>query len=463
MTSRLGAKRSTVAAMMAAIVIAACGDTPEPRPQWTIAIVSDAALPQYGDRLLVEVLPADQQAPCAECRRQIPVDARTVWPVELGITPPAGPSPRVRVRLHRSQHATAEGLPNGAGAIDVLGMLPVPSGVTRVVVKLAMDCFGMTSDVLAGTTCDPALHTSGPQRVLPIADAASLALRPGDWAPGRSRPCPGEAPGDMACITGGAFLLGDDRALPIAQRTAAAPEHLTLVSPFMIDLDEVSVGAVRVLIRSNQLRSSGLARADVRTECTYLDNDNPKNDRLPLNCVSQEFAARACAAFGKRLPTETEWEYAAGGRMRELDYPWGDIGKPCDLAIVGRARSVDEGGTGIFDSSRLCRVREGEAVRPWGLVAGGAPGDLTADGVRNMGGNLSEWVADVFASYDEPCWSSVSPLRDPLCTTSSDPDRHSFRGGAWGDVPQRASTTRRNSGLDSGFGIAVGFRCARSF
>ena len=74
-------------ALAIAIVLAACNDTAEPRSQWTVAIVTDAVVPQFGDRLLVEVFP-DGEVACAECRRQIPISAQTVWPVELGITPP---------------------------------------------------------------------------------------------------------------------------------------------------------------------------------------------------------------------------------------------------------------------------------------------------------------------------------------------------------------------------------------
>src|SRR4029079_17131933 len=104
--------------------------------------------------------------------------------------PASGGSRRVRVRLHRSQHGTPEGLPGGDAAIDALGLLPPPSGVTRVVVRLAMDCFGVPSDVTARTTCDPELRAPAPERLFPIGDAAQLALRPGDWAPGMPRPCP---------------------------------------------------------------------------------------------------------------------------------------------------------------------------------------------------------------------------------------------------------------------------------
>lgn len=56
--------RWAFAATIAAIVISACSDTAEPRPQWTVAIVTDASVPQFGDRLLIEVLPEEGAAAC---------------------------------------------------------------------------------------------------------------------------------------------------------------------------------------------------------------------------------------------------------------------------------------------------------------------------------------------------------------------------------------------------------------
>jgi sulfatase modifying factor 1 len=94
----------------------------------------------------------------------------------------------------------------------------------------------------------------------------------------------------------------------------------------------------------------------------------------PAVHVSHDDAAAFCAAAGKRLPSEREWEYAARGGLPSRRFPWGDDG-----AVAERAHTF----AGDFPW-RPARV--GPAP-----VASYSP---NAFGLYDMAGNIWEWTAD---------------------------------------------------------------------
>ena len=85
-------------------------------------------------------------------------------------------------------------------------------------------------------------------------------------------------------------------------------------------------------------------------------------------------------------------------------------------------------------------------------------GDRSAFDVRDMGGNVAEWVADWYArAYPQ---ETVDPVRDGRPET--DPERVQ-RGLSWlGNVPRNARAAYRWSEPEESRCVNVGFRCARS-
>jgi formylglycine-generating enzyme required for sulfatase activity len=430
-------------ALLLACLAACQGEPPGARPQWTVTVRTDAPVPQFGDRLLVEVI--DDSGTCEGCRRIFDVGASDRWPLTFGVVaPPSGRAPRVRVRFHRTAGSGTDGTPTREG-IDAVGRLPAASGVTRVAIDLRMDCFGVASDLAAGETCDPTARALAPE---PVLGAASTPLEVGTWEGARTTPCDDDAPAPrgMICIPGGAFLLGAPHDFPTSDELLPYPEHVVRVSRFAIDEDEVTVGVMRELVRTKGVPAPvPRTTTPIGELCTYLGPDDPSNDALPVNCLSWPTAKQACEALGKRLPTEAEWEWAAGNQEAETTYPWGENEDVCAHARVATGRSLEP-------------TRCITPGAPPGVVRGDSTKDLTARGVRNLAGNLVEWTLDSFSGYASGCWKREGALLDPVCR---DPGPHAIRGSGWKSDVRQAKSYTRDAAVHDGPVDSIGFRCAR--
>ena len=428
------------------LALAGCGERlAPPLPQWRVQIATDASVPQFGDRLLVEVLDDAGQA-CTGCRRQFGVADPSAWPVSFGIAAPESGSVRVRARLYRASITGYDGTPGSDRLLDALVRLPTPEEITDVGIRLSMGCFGVVAHPEADTSCDPESGALAPVPVAPpLADPSSLPV-PGSWEPGLERDCPFAVESDMVCIPGGALLLGTPDFVPIGWDVDPLPEQLVALSPFALDVDEMTVGRMRALVAQHGVPAP-VPKTPATPRCTYVATGD---DELPVNCVTPAVARAACQALGRRLPTEAEWEYAAGNRDAETRYPWG-TDDPCDHAVVARGDATD------VSASYACRTNPS-------VPAGPQPHDpettdVTRLGLRDMGGNMSEWVEDrLVPYYDEACWGEAPLLHvDPLCAAAGMP---AARGGSWASLPMFAGVALRDASTGSP-NEGIGFRCAR--
>jgi formylglycine-generating enzyme len=121
-----------------------------------------------------------------------------------------------------------------------------------------------------------------------------------------------------------------------------------------------------------------------------------RRGEVPQAYLSQERAAEACEAVGKRLCTDSEWVQACRGR-EPTRYPYGDehISGRCNdrgvsplRALHGADDSLDVFGMAAMNNPRLNQLpntvaRSGQFSRC-----------RNAYGVHDMVGNLHEWTAD---------------------------------------------------------------------
>jgi formylglycine-generating enzyme len=446
---------------LAAIVVGCQPSSGEPRAQWVVEISTDAPVPQLGDRLLVEIL-RDDGLPCTGCVREFGVDSPSSLPISFGVLPQAGTTLHVRATLFRAEASNNLSRPLDDAHVEALGQLPPAHGIVKVALPLHMECFGIASNPSTHESCDPSSKSLGQEPLL--VDGPPLVT--GAWARAVSRPCTNTPPDGMACIDGGPLLLGSYSTPAIDVDLRPAPQHLVVLSPFFVDKDEVTVGTVRQLLLTNAippqdaptLHASSISVDD--WDCRYLGLDDASNDAWSVTCLTFAAARDVCNALGKRLVKEAEWEYVARNGKAQTTFPWGEGGDICARSIVARGFSNTTSSGGYQSSA--CRNYLPNQILEGGPVAGGNPNDVTTSGVRNMAGNVSEWVADTFAPYKDVCWSSPV-LNDPQCNVEPLYFHHlqAVRGGNWRLEAFNANSAIRNlEPLDTRV-TAVGVRCAK--
>lgn len=138
---------------------------------------------------------------------------------------------------------------------------------------------------------------------------------------------------------------------------------------------------------------------------------------------------------GRRLPTEAEWEKAArfdpsSGRSRR--YPWGDSEPTAEHANLG-----------------------GDTLRP--APAGSYPAGASALGIRQLIGDVWEWVSSDFQPYPG---FTVFPYEE-YSQVFFGSDYKVLRGGSWAADSAATRATFRNWDYPIRRQIFAGFRTAR--
>jgi formylglycine-generating enzyme required for sulfatase activity len=174
------------------------------------------------------------------------------------------------------------------------------------------------------------------------------------------------------------------------------------------------------------------------------------NETRPINCLSWTLAFAFCAWDGGRLPTETEWHYAAAGGSEERYYPWSV--PPADTTIDTDHASYGEAGKPIVcraDGVLACSYRD-----LWPV--GSRPKGNGRWGHADLLGNVGEWVLD---------WHYYDVIEDCVDCARTDPPATShparaWAGGAYNTIATAIANTRFASFPEDQF-PAFGVRCAR--
>lgn len=151
-----------------------------------------------------------------------------------------------------------------------------------------------------------------------------------------------------------------------------------------------------------------------------------------------------------RLPTESEWEWAARGGLDLSNYPWGGPytrnSNGCFLANFKplRGNYLDDGGIHTL------------------IVAHYAPNDY---GLYDMAGNVAEWCDD---SFDESTYGFAHDLNSQFSRDANDNltvanKRRVIRGGSWKDVAHYISVANRTYEYQDTSKCYIGFRNVQTY
>jgi len=280
---------------------------------------------------------------------------------------------------------------------------------------------------------------------------------------------PNITPTTLVKIQGGIFEMGttlkeaqqavddctsrDNGRCTLADTEDSFPAHNVTLNAFQIEKYEVSYGQYVAFLnylgpKSHKTGCGGQPCAatnldEPATAGSYLKFDGVKYSvaselyrNRPVTFVTWYGADAYCRTLGRRLPTEAEWERAARYTDKRI-FPWGFDWDPASPKAL-TSRPTNQKGPDLIDSYNK---------------------GVSAEGVANLAGNVSEWVSDWYDAQYYKSQASSNPI-DPQGPVNSPVGHKVVRGGDWDALPFFARAVHRRDFDPITANGVVGFRCA---
>ena len=241
---------------------------------------------------------------------------------------------------------------------------------------------------------------------------------------------------EMVNIPGGTFEMGDTRneGNPVEK-----PVHTVTVSGFKMGKYEITQNQYRTVIGTNPSSFTNCNDCPVE-QASWLDAVafcNALSDRegkQKVYTINGTTVTANLSANGYRLPTEAEWEYAAGGGSNRTRFGNGkDIANPTEMNFNGLIKQSYS----VVGEDRAKTIKVGSF----------SPNAL---GLYDISGNVWEWCGDWYDAY------SSGAQTNPTGTATG--SFRVLRGGSWRDDPTGCRVASRNSNAPSDRNGNVGFR-----
>ena len=255
---------------------------------------------------------------------------------------------------------------------------------------------------------------------------------------------PGE---EMVLIPAGEFSMGDHHDVGGSDEK---PVHTVYLDAYYIDVHEVTNAQYATFLNEYGKNEDAKGHELLDIDSSYCliekvgDTYQPKAgyEDHPVIEVSWYGAGAYAQFYGKRLPTEAQWEKAARGGLVGKMYPNGDTISHDDANYIGIS------GRDIWD-----RTAPVGSFPPYGLY--------------DMAGNVWEWCADEYSST----YYSISPRENPLgpgtpvfFVNDDFTDVTTWRvlrGGSWNDRTYYLRCAERSCSVPTNAYGNVGFRCSQ--
>lgn len=281
-------------------------------------------------------------------------------------------------------------------------------------------------------------------------------------------------PAGMVLIPSGSFTMGQADQDVMAGRINM--NKRVTISPFYMDDTEISNHEYRMFVNSLLADSISILGEEAimakyhpdttvwTKDFTYHNGDpmteyyfsNPQFDTYPVVGVSWDAAQKFCEwrtnlyntyraendMFRSprfRLPSQSEWEWAARGGKEGAKYPWGNPyianGKGCLLANFKPYR-----GNYRADGYPYTAPVDAYNANEYGLY--------------NMAGNVAEWCQDAYSEAYMPITWDLNPVYNDL-----EEPRKVIKGGSWKDVAYYLETGTTTFEYQDETRAYIGFRC----
>jgi formylglycine-generating enzyme required for sulfatase activity len=239
----------------------------------------------------------------------------------------------------------------------------------------------------------------------------------------------------MVTIPGGQFLMGSDTGLEYE-----SPAHLVTLSSFEISKCEITNYQFQAFV--NETGYQTVAERNNRS-FTWKSYAIKGRDSYPVVLVTWSDAEEYCKWLSTkqnttyRLPTESEWEYAARGGDNRQSYPWGD------KLAAAQANFAPDSKRSSYAEPIL------DFIKPVGSYP------ANAFGLHDLIGNVFEWTADWFNEKYYQSSPSVNPMG---------PDNGKsrvIRGGSWAHQANYCTVFYRKPNVPDFPASYIGFRVVR--